>query len=186
MGPPEAYTTENPPVSSEVLEYDNLREPNTNLHGLEEVANTGTLIKVYDAECPDVSLFEYDRLKLFLHYRTGACRFNHMWEEVDPVTINLKVKGIPKPKNMFRNEFGKPQPVLEISGSISSHGKEDTKVMRNMTVRICKYYPPFTCTYIDDNAEKGHWNLPIARLEEIQTRGYVGARRRGNARWRSE
>ena len=98
-----------PPVKSNVNEYDNLELLNSNLHGLDEKVETGTLIKIYNAECPDISLFEYDRLKLFLHYRTGACRFNHLWEEVAPVTINLKVSGIPKvTKKVTRRQWNSP------------------------------------------------------------------------------
>jgi len=155
-----------PPVNSEVLEYDNLGELNSNLHGLGEEAYTGTLIKVYDAECPDVSLFEYDRLKLFLHYRTGACRFNHMWEEVDPVTINLKVEGIPKPKKQVQ----KRQWVTTAGTGDNWVNQFDWKGGHTGYEKLdgddsCKYYPPFTCTYTDENGEDREFNLLIARLE---------------------
>ncbi len=155
-----------PPVNSEIKDYDNLKELNSNLHGLDEEAQSGTLIKIYDAECPDISLFEYDRLKLFLHYRTGACRFNHLWEEVSPVTINLKVTGVPKPtKQVSKREWVSPAGTGDkwVNQFPWKGGFEGSELLDGED--SCKYFPPMTCSYVDDYGEYREFNLLMARLE---------------------
>jgi hypothetical protein len=155
-----------PPVNSNVGTYENLDELNSNLHGLDVIAKSGTLIEVYDAECPDISWFEYDRLKLFLHYRTGACRFNHLWEEVTPVTINLKVSGIPKPKKSVtkRTWLSPAGTGGKWVNQFSWKGGFEGDIILDGD-DSCRYFPPMICTYIDDDGDEREFNLLLARLE---------------------